>query len=72
MIISFLVMDMQNFRHIAQNAGPTMQNKAAPHIMLDGTHVSPMAPAAPLPLYMKKLMWLEMIFRTLGNKKIKK
>ena len=55
---------------------------ATPHVMLAATYLTfakdkrggleehPRPP--PLPLYMKKPKCLEMIFRTLGTKKIKK
>ena len=71
-------------RHIAQNAGHTIQNdgRAMHNVSRNtlnvcqgpkgGLEVPPRAPVAPLPLYLKKLMGLEMIFRTLGKKKNKK
>ena len=76
---------MQNFRHIAQNAGhtvqndgPTMQNvgRTTHNVSCNTLNVCQglkgvldVPPRAPLPLYLKKLLCLEMIFRTLATKK---
>ena len=75
---------MQNVMQIATNAGHTAQNDGWTaqndgHNTLNvcqgpkGGLICPSGPQrAPLPLNLKKLLCLEMIFRTLGTKKIKK
>ena len=76
---------MQTFRHIAQNAGhnvqndsPTMQNAGRTthnvshntlNVCLGRKGGGQMCPLGPL--YLIKLLCLEIIFRTLGTKKIK-
>ena len=73
---------MQNVMHITPNAGHTAQNDGRTTqndgrtMQNDGRitfKVSPPGPqGTPLPLYLKKLYCLKMIFRTLGTKKIRK
>ena len=70
---------MQNVMHIAPNAGHTAQNEGHTMHNVDrntlnvcqgpkwGLEEPPRAPGDPLPLYLKKLQYLEMIFKTLGR-----
>ena len=54
----------QNDGRPAQNDGRTTQNAAATHLMFAKDQRRGACGAAPLPLYLKKLLCLEMIFRT--------
>ena len=59
------VLNMQNVRHIAQIAGHTAQDDS--HTMQNVGRT--MHNVLSLPLFLKKLSCLEMIFITLGTKK---
>ena len=70
---------MQNVMQIATIAGHTAQHDSRTTqndghtVQNDGRNTLneelPRAPGDPLPLYLKKLFCLEMIFRTFGTKK---